>query len=144
MAHARGIGEVTEREDTPWVSSFRAAEQGFRHHWPISPATRQRIVAEAEAIACDHQRSDRARLAAMRVLLMADALNVRRERDDIGGRGQELQAEASVLAAAMTAPGSAAALAELARQLSANRRAALQPAPLLPPQQDTPSGTCGA
>jgi hypothetical protein len=82
------------------ASDLRLAERAFRDHYPIDGATRQFVVAQALALA-QKSLSPRVRLAALRVLLAADSLNERRERNADGRRSEEVAAAAASLRAVL-------------------------------------------
>jgi hypothetical protein len=67
-----GQGEVS-RSDMDYV------EKALRKQWPIEPEIRALVIMQAEKIICNPDMSDRWRILAMKVLLAADALNIRRE-----------------------------------------------------------------
>jgi hypothetical protein len=56
-------------------------ERAIGQGWPLSPKKRAEIIEECARLALESA-SERVRVQAMRVLVMMDALNIRRERNE--------------------------------------------------------------
>jgi hypothetical protein len=90
----------------------RAVSEG----WPILPELRARVVQECEAILDMRAASPRLlalKLHAARLLVQADAVNVRRERTAVAERGQEVSAQVGALHELLASPEGRRALCAL-------------------------------
>jgi hypothetical protein len=85
------------------VSDLRLAERALRDRYPMDAARREFIVQEAERLARTSL-SERVRIAALRVLLAADAINVRREANAVEDHSAEREAALNALREWMASP----------------------------------------
>jgi hypothetical protein len=97
--------------------------------WPIVPELRARVVQECEAILDMRAASPRLlalKVHAARLLVQADAVNVRRERNAVAARCDELDAQVGAMHELLATPEGRAALARLT-ELPMPQGAALSP-----------------
>jgi hypothetical protein len=90
------------------------AERALRDGWPLTPEVRAEVIAEALRMLRSSP-SERTRLMAMRVLLMADGLNARRESNPDEDRIQRNREAADRLRALMSTPQGQEAINALLR-----------------------------
>jgi hypothetical protein len=95
ILHA-GQGDIAPR--TSSRRDLALERRAFREGWPITPEVRQQVVDEALNI-LQTARSPARRLAAARVLIAADTVNVRREANAVMERNGERSALTDVLGA---------------------------------------------
>ena len=77
----------------------RALEAADRERYPIDAGVRQEAIDLARHLM--HSRNERVQVAALRVLLLADTVNVRRERNEIAEEGTALAASTARLRVAL-------------------------------------------
>jgi hypothetical protein len=111
-------------------------ERAIRQGWAIPEYKRQEIIEQALTLALAGE-SQRIKVQALRVLVMMDALNVRRERNDQDADRDDTRAKIDSLRAYLDSPAGRAAL----NQLSDASLSALNPPatpPSTPPAPPTP------
>jgi hypothetical protein len=111
-----GVAVYTTRAD------MRMVAKAIRERWPVTEEVRKRCVDDAVAILDDAQANHRTRIAALRLLLAADAVNVSRERNEVSATTGEQSAAAAVLRAALAT--NAAQLADTSKLVAIASRTA--------------------
>ena len=100
-------------------SDARLAQRAIREGWPVAEDVRADVVEMAIACVRDPLASPNRRIAAARLLVLADTVNVRREAIASEEHRAEISASTSVLRAALQTPAAREALAQLAAEMPA-------------------------
>src|SRR4051812_18151826 len=101
----------------PYRSEVNVVRRAVREGWPISPEIRSKVVEMAVRIL--DTPGDKRHVAAMKILLLADSLNVRREANVVAEHSAESSLALSTLRAALADPAILEQLATLHRHLPA-------------------------
>jgi hypothetical protein len=121
-------------------SDLTLSERAIRQGWPLSPEKRQQIIEECARLAL-HASRERDRIQAMRVLVMMDSLNIRREQNDQDDDQQAKRESVERMRALMNNPEARAALEQLQRiTLSTSPTVHEDPPPALLDDSDSPPG----
>lgn len=89
-------------------------QQAIRHKWPIKPETMARVIEGADAILQDEEEPTPFKLGAMKVLIMADAANIKIEANDIQDGHNEAMEAIEGYRAALNNPKLVEAVADMA------------------------------
>jgi hypothetical protein len=126
-------GDITLTET---VGDLRLAARALASNWPVPAETCRQCLEHAARVVKDDEASTYHRLVAAKVLVLLDALSVRRETAAVQERRNAAAASAAALREAVRSPAGREALARLSEALSAGPAQALPEAPGRP--QDSP------
>lgn len=115
-------------------------ERALNRGWPISEETRLAIIQDAIALATNPEKTDKVRLQAMRVLIMADSLNVRRERNEQDGTQGEKRIQVERFRALLESGQSQQILTELNKLTLSENPTPPTPPALLEPKEGEGGG----
>lgn len=110
------VADDLENEPGTHRKDFMLAKRAVNHAWPVGPQERQEVVDAAMRVLRNSGSEVRV-LAAAKVLVQADLVNVRREANQIAERSQDVAAATAALRAALASPAARDALANLSDQL---------------------------
>jgi hypothetical protein len=114
----------------------RLERRAMLDRWPVSQEAREEAMAAAVRVLRGSSSEVRI-LGAVKTLIQADLVNVRREANAIAERSADAQAATSALRAALASPGARDALAALSESLCADHQE-ISVTPALPaPTPDT-------
>jgi hypothetical protein len=109
------------------------------NRWNLKPEVRQEVVGVLLAVVRDPDATRYQRVTAARALMMADAIDVRRERTEVIERGQDTATGIASLRALMDTPAGRAALDQLIDQLPGPGPDPIPPASQLGDTKSPPS-----
>ena len=122
----RGSSTLPSGQDNlPGTLGMLLEERAITQGWAIPDGVRQAVVARAARTINDPNASDRSAMAAGRLLVAADSVDVRREAIHARERRSRLHEASLLIREAITIPEIRSALAQLTQQ-------AIQPAPESP------------
>jgi len=107
--------------------TFVSESMAINQDWPVSPDIKQRVITEA-ARCLEHSESERIRVAAMRVLVAADANNIRRRGNKIEEERTDVLRTTAAMRMALQDPETRKAMAALSNRMCIEVKPA-EPAP---------------
>ncbi len=125
-------------------SLARVLKDHISTRYPIDPDTRNEVIQLAKRLM--NSASERVQIAAVKVILLADQVNVRREANDLQEQGQDSLLATAKMRAALASPEARAAMAAVTAAVCAQspQTPALTPIsgpPALSPQPGEPPST---
>ena len=86
--------------------------RGLRYY-PVSPEVRRKCIEQAVAVLENPESPNRAKMSAIKVIIAADSINVKRETNEITERHDQVMESAAGIRAALAIPGVREQLAAL-------------------------------